>query len=69
MRGEFLFLTAGDFVSATFLLGVFDRGGSFGVVGAGASIRAVSVISSPKRAATSLSSRTFSALGVSAPLN
>jgi hypothetical protein len=64
MRGEFLFLTAGDFVSAGFLLGVFDRGGSFGVVGTGASIRAVSVISSPKRAATSLSSRTFSALGV-----
>ena len=38
MRGEFLFLTAGDFVSAGFLLGVFDRGGSFGVVGTGASI-------------------------------
>jgi len=37
---------------------------SFEAVGAGASIRVVSVISSPKRAATSLSSRTFSALSV-----
>jgi hypothetical protein len=62
MRDEFPFLTAGDLDWAGFLLGVFDRGGSFGAVGAEASIRAVSVISSPKRAATSLSPRTFSAL-------
>ena len=64
MRDEFLFFTAGDLDWAGFLLGVFDRGSSFEVVGAGASIRVVSVISSPKRAATSLSSRTFSALSV-----
>src|SRR5450759_3573043 len=64
-RGELLFFAAGTFVSAGVLLSfkALDRRGRLGAVGVRVSELAVSTISSPNSAATSLSSSTFAAAG------
>src|SRR3954467_2712361 len=64
-RGELLFFAADVFFPASvfLLLGFLDRWCFFGTGGPGASVPAVSAISSPNRAARSPSSSTFAGLG------